>query len=283
MEDAGPPLEAGAPGRDAEVDAGPLDPWPPGTTMAVPGTYCELTERIGLVGVIQRVDLAKPNVWGEVYDRPDPWLAEPERTTAACAFHRFEQSSLCTACAFDEHCDREGRCVKAPRRRTDLVLKLSANGDTQTFASRPETGELYGEVTLSEPFGMELVIGAHTITLEPTPLPVGLTNLSGTLHGGYEAPTGLDVTWSGPDDGFAFTRIPINHHAGGPTFTECRVPADAHTLHVDGDMLEPLAVSTGLEFQGMDHVRSAAAQTPFGCVELRYTYAHYPDFVQVVE
>jgi hypothetical protein len=282
-EDAGTPFEAGVSERDAAVDAGPLEPWPPGTIAAVPGTHCELTQRIGRVEVVTGTYLPTPNVSGEVYDRPDPWLGEPERTTSACAFHRFEQAGECGACAPDELCDREGQCVKAPRRRTDLELKLSADGTTQTFASHPETGDLYGEVTLRAPFSAELAIGAYTITLEPMPLPAGLRDLTGTLHGGYDAPTGLDVTWSGPEEGFAFTRIPINHHAGGPTFTECRVPAAAQTLHVDRDMLEPLAVSTGLEFQGLEHVQTAAAQTPFGCVELRYTFQHAPDFLQVIE
>ncbi len=73
-----------------------------------------------------------------------------------------------------------------------------------------------------------------------------------------------------------FTHIPINHHAGGPTFTECWVEASVHTLQVPGAMLVPLAVETGLEFQGVEHVQVAAAETPAGCVELRATYKHNP-------
>jgi hypothetical protein len=98
-----------------------------------------------------------------------------------------------------------------------------------------------------------------------------------SLDGTYELPESIDLSWSGPDDGFAYTLIPINHHAGGPTFTECRLPASAHALHVDGEMLQPLAVGTGLEFQGLEHVRTAAAHTPLGCVELRYSYRHDSD------
>jgi hypothetical protein len=55
------------------------------------------------------------------------------------------------------------------------------------------------------------------------------------------------------------------------------VPASAGALHVDGSMLLPLAVATGLEFQGMDHVRFAAAETPAGCVEIRMMVSHYPN------
>ena len=46
-------------------------------------------------------------------------------------------------------------------------------------------------------------------------------------------------------------------------------------MHVDGDMLTPLAVVTGLEFQGLEHQRVAAAETPLGCVEFRFTTKQY--------
>jgi hypothetical protein len=39
-------------------------------------------------------------------------------------------------------------------------------------------------------------------------------------------------------------------------------------------MLLPLAVDTGLEWQGMEHARFAAAETPSGCVEIRYSRLH---------
>ena len=35
-------------------------------------------------------------------------------------------------------------------------------------------------------------------------------------------------------------------------------------------MIDPLAVITGLEFQGIEHVFVAAATTPEGCVEFRF-------------
>ena len=62
---------------------------------------------------------------------------------------------------------------------------------------------------------------------------------------------------------------------GGLTFTECAVPASSGALHIDGAMLQPLAAVTGLEFQGVEHVRFAAASTPAGCVELRYETQQY--------
>ena len=66
----------------------------------------------------------------------------------------------------------------------------------------------------------------------------------------------------------------VNELMGGLTFTECAVNASSGSLHVDEAMLTPLAVVTGLEFSAVYHTRFAAAQTPLGCVELRYSVLH---------
>ena len=54
------------------------------------------------------------------------------------------------------------------------------------------------------------------------------------------------------------------------TFTMCVVAAAECSFEVGQAMLQPLAVSTGLEFQPVDHVRFAAAETELGCVEFRF-------------
>jgi len=76
-----------------------------------------------------------------------------------------------------------------------------------------------------------------------------------------------------------YTLIPINHHAGGPTFTRCVVDAAQGSFLVGEAMLKPLAVGTGLEFQSIAHVRFAAAETPKGCVEFRFFVNHWIDLV----
>jgi hypothetical protein len=100
----------------------------------------------------------------------------------------------------------------------------------------------------------------------PGPLAGYSLNIAGT----NEAPETVTVAWA-PDgsDAHVFTHIPINHHAAGPTFTECTVPASAGGFVVEAPMLVPLAVVTGLEFQSVQHVRFAAANTAVGCVEFR--------------
>ena len=118
-----------------------------------------------------------------------------------------------------------------------------------------------------------------TATVEETQVPGALTDMTATLGGSYDVPESIDLSWT-PDggDSHVFTHIPINHHAGGATFTECQAEMSAGSIHVDAPMLKPLAVATGLEFQTVDHVRFAAAETGRGCIEFRFVQHQFVDF-----
>jgi hypothetical protein len=125
----------------------------------------------------------------------------------------------------------------------------------------------------SSSFAMTLSWGDTQIILDAMPVASGeLADLAvDTESSTYDMPGALDATWQPPDDGaFVRTRIPINHHAGGHTFTDCHAPTSAGTFHADAEMIDPLSVQTGLEFQGIDHIFVAAAHTPQGCVEFRF-------------
>ena len=90
-----------------------------------------------------------------------------------------------------------------------------------------------------------------------------------TNRGAWNAPGDTTLAWDSTTD-WAYTHIPINHHVGGPTFTECHVPGNEGPIVVPAAMIDPLAVITGLEFQGMRHAQFASAQTSAGCVEFRF-------------
>ena len=245
---------------DAAVDLTPA--------VAVPGARCAAEERIGIIevtpGKIVRADL---------FDRIDPWLADPARTDAACALHSFTVQQ-CDDCADDEICDREGECAAIPRRDPAGRLVLRASGDQQVFEAEPATGELGGEITLpGDRFAVEVEAFGQRVTLEEeTSVPELLTGFSASLLGDYCAPEGIEASWDpAPEGSHLFTLIPVNHHAAGPTFTECAGDASTGSLSISGPVLEPLAVATGLEFQSFEHVRFAAAETSRGCVELRFS------------
>ena len=262
-------------GGDDDAPAGPPDAGTPDAggdlepAIATPGARCELAERVGLVevtvGKVARADL---------YDRTDPFIGEPAITDAACAFHEYAPAAQCPPCSGDEVCGLEGACVAAPRRDTAGRLIVRAGGDEQALEADAETGELGGTITLpGASFALEVDFYGQRVTLEQEgSVPDVLPGFSAALVGSYDAPEAVEATWdAAPAGTHVFTRIPVNHHAAAPTFTECAVGGDAGAITIDQPMLEPLAVATGLEFQGFDHIRFAAADTARGCVEFRFT------------
>ena len=257
----------------AEATPETIETTPDPTIVAVPGQRCALDERIGLITVEDSGGTFY--LQGAIDDRPSPWYGAPELSTEACDFHRFDPSSACPTCSETELCGLDGTCSPAPVRYTDVVVTLTGTTE-ESFSADATTGDVFGALTGTGPFAFDVRYGDVHITLVATAAPSALSDLTGTLEGGFEAPTKLDVAWSTSDLGTdVFTRIPINHHASGPTFTECAVPGSAGALSVGQAMLEPLAVITGLEFQGLEHTRFAAAETPAGCVELRVLRREY--------
>lgn len=240
---------------------------PPAT--AVPGARCGLADLVGVVqistGKIARADL---------YDRVDPFIGEPALEDDHCAFHEFAPAEQCPPCSVPEVCSIEGMCVDAPRRDTGGTLIVRAGDDAQSFEADGVTGELGGAITLpGTSFAVEVEFFGQRVTLEEELAPPDLLpGFSAVLVGTYDAPEAVEAEWDPVAAGsHLFTRVPINHHAAAPTFTDCAIGGDAGALTIPGEMLEPLAVSTGLEFQGFDHIRFAAAETARGCVEVRFT------------
>ena len=265
---------------DSSDTSDTADTTPGGPIAAVPGARCKLSERIGLI----EVEAQGPSTVylnGSVSDRPNPYYGEPELADAACAFHRFNPQGACAPCDEDELCGIDGVCVKAPVRRTDTRVVVDHGGQTTELAANGETGEIFGELA-SDPqtYALTLHVGDQRITLGATTVP-GALNASGTLSGDSMDPKGVTTTWAAQaGDSQVYTRISINHHAAGPTFTECHVPASSGTLSIAGTMLKPLAVVTGLEFQGLEHQRVAAAETAAGCIEFRFFYKEFTSLTE---
>lgn len=265
-------VAAGCGGDDSDPGDGPGDPPDAGgdlsPVVAVPGARCEPAERVGIVwvgeGRVVRADL---------YDRTDPWITDPVESDSACQLHSFVVQQCGDGCGDDEICDIDGECTSIPRRDPDARLVLRAGGDQQVFDADPATGELGGDITLAgDLFTVEVEAFGQLVSLDTeTGVPELLSGFSASLIGSYDAPEGIEAAWdAAPEGSHLFTRIPVNHHAAGPTFTECAIDASAGSLDIGQAMLEPLAVATGLEFQGFDHIRFAAGDTARGCVEFRF-------------
>jgi hypothetical protein len=235
------------------------------------GEVCPLVSRIGLVQLSALPDLY---VSATVWDAVDPWIGEPELTTATCAYHHYTAGG-CPPCEGGETCSLSGECV--PQRRTikDARLTVSTGGMERVYVSDAQLGNIDSQLdigTESSELAMTLKWGETEVVLAPMAIASGkLAGLTVDIEGDSEQPDALDATWAPSNEGaFVRSNIPINHHAGGPTFTECGAPDSAGAFHADAAMVNPLSVITGLEFQGVDHVFVAAAQTPQGCVEFRF-------------
>jgi len=254
-------------GRDAARDAT--------IYQAVPGTRCPLRQRVGLVRVSG--SSGSYSASGQLFDRADPRLGDYALSDQACGYHVATSGLDCDSCDSDQVCSFDRICADAPLPVLNVDLALSASGQQQHFAADQVTGNFYGAITLAgDRFALHLTWADQVVTLAETAVPPELADLTGSLTGDYMSPTAVDVAWTPPVDGASvYTLVPINHHAGGLTFTECLVDASAGALHIDGAMLQPLAVATGLEFQGVQHSRIAAAVTATGCVEIRYELHHY--------
>lgn len=256
-----------------DTDTAETDTVGPGPIAATPGARCEPSERIGLVQIEDQGTLYA-SAW--VYDRTNPVYGPAASSTETCAFYKYAPSSPCPSCELDEACGLSGLCEPLPLVRRDVVLELAHDGSSQRFESSGDYGELWGEVTLGKTFSLSLGFGEVEVTLGETTVPNALSDVTGTLAGTYDDPQGLSLAWTPvAGDTEVFTHVPMNHHVAEPTFTECATPASAGAMQIGGDMLKPLAVSTGLEFQGLEHVRFAAAETPLGCVEIRYQIRAY--------
>lgn len=232
------------------------------------GGACGMTERIGTVTLWSSG--ATIAVYGRVFDRPDPYIGPPERTTDTCVFHRFP-SAACDACDPDQVCSFDGTCVAAPIAFVDASLDVTIAGDATTFDADPITGEFYGELTATdEPAVLRLRFGDHDLELPAMTTAAAVDALSVVGTGDASAPTSLTAAWTPrEDDTRVRTVIAINHHAAAPTFTICDAPASTGSFTADAEMLQPLAVVTGLEFQGVDVATTAALHTELGCIDVR--------------
>lgn len=265
------PPDAPAPDHD-ETDAPS-----PTVIAAVPGARCAPATRIGRVMVYGSDFATTLDAAVEVNDRAPTWLLGPKLTDASCSFFEQLPPAFCGTCPDGTICTPDGSCQTLPVPVPDVVLTLMTADASQVFATTGALGGAWGAVTLpGRAFAVEVSWGDLTVTLGPTAVPDVLEGATQTLAGSYDEPTALDLTWTPPQDGATvFTHIPINHHAAGATYTECAVEAAVGALHVDGAMLVPLAVETGLEFQGIEHVRFAAAETPAGCVDVLFQVHQY--------
>ncbi len=265
MADAGSTADVGG-----AADAGGVPD--AGALVAVVGARCRVFERLAVITVGDEGGPSR-SLSASFQDKPDPWVGQPELSDSSCRFHQA-WSGTCDGkpeCASGLACSHTGTCVAFPAPVPGLAVTVHGASTSQRLEAKPD-GSLWGDVTVKDP-ALRLTVTAGSLRVEVPPMavPAALVDAKADLKGSYEDPQAMDLTWTAPADAaHVHSLTNINHHVGGPTFTECVVEATKGALHIDGAMLEPLAVVTGLEFQAIQHVRFAAVDVPGGCVEIRF-------------
>jgi hypothetical protein len=197
-------------------------------------------------------------------------VGAPSLESEACAHHAYYAAACGGACPSGEVCGADGECTPQPRLRADVAVTVTIAGEDHAFSADASGGYLYGELPLAEEIeGMRISLGGAAVDVPAMALAGDLPDLQVVAAGDWDTPGELTVRWTpAPAGTVVRTLIPINHHAGAPTFTACAAPAEAGGFTVPAEMVNPLAVLTGLEFQGCHHVSLAAVHLPEGCVEV---------------
>lgn len=263
-------------GDDPTDDDSP-DP-PSGEFNAVFGASCPAATRLG------RVELAANSFDGTFYvnafvwNRTHPQYGDYTLSDGACSLHMHDVVD-CGGCDAEEVCGLTGSCEPIPRNVTDLTIDVNTSGGVEQFTAN-EYGYAQGQLTGSPAEASVDVRFGDALIRSPTmPMPTGTLDLTMEIPGGPEAPEGVELSWAAPPQGgLLTTEVPINHHAAGPIWTDCSVDASVGSLSIAGPLVEPLAISTGLEFQSADHVFVSAAEIPGGCVEIKHMVRQYVSY-----
>ena len=254
-------------------DKDPGDTQDSGPVTNPSDTFCQAEELIGEVLVQRWGTEGQLSLTARVYDAPNPWIGAPTERSSDCAYYRYD-AAACGECGAEQVCGVDGSCADSPRTDKEASLTITSEAGSQTFDA-DDIGLMWGEVqgqTMS--FDLQWS-GGHIQTAELSLLDGLVAQVS--AEGDYDAPGALSITWSGSEEGHVGTVIPINHHAGAPTFTSCQAPASQGSIDVPAAMVDPLSVITGLEFQGVFHGSYAAARTDAGCIQFAVRTQHYTD------
>ncbi|MES1187658.1 MAG: hypothetical protein ABUL60_27825 [Myxococcales bacterium] len=258
-------------GAAGQAEGGSGGAAPGGPIKAVMGQLCPVESTIGFVKLS---GFPTPYVQVALYDRTDPWIGEAELRTSTCELHHYKPG-VCEACEPGKVCSLDSACVPEQRTVKDITLAVSTGADEREYMADSKLGGIYSMLDIgnaASSYAMTLRWGDVEVQLDAMPVAgANLMNAVINIEGDSQTPGALDATWKPAQSGaFVSSRIPINHHAGGPTFTQCAAPESAGAFHADAEMVNLLAVQTGLEFQGLQHEFVAAAITPAGCVEFRF-------------
>lgn len=248
---------------DPVVESGGIDTGPVVVEDYVPDVLCSPEERAGLIGLSRTGD-DRVILGARIFDGPTPAMGLPAIEGPDCVFHLYEPGAC--DCDDDRVCAGDGSCRAEPRARFDLLVEVEGYG---AFAADETTGLAYGDLgSAEELYTLTVEVAGQRVELPP--LQVGpRVEVEIEIDDNEMAPGELIASWTPPEtEGRMRTVIPINHHAAPGTFTVCDVASSAGGFTASAEQIDPLAVVTGLEFQGMASLQGGHIPSSDGCIEV---------------
>jgi len=157
-----------------------------------------------------------------------------------------------------------------PDRRWTVFAQQARDAGFWSAAAVPMRirGEVVGALSV------RLEFDHYTVTLGPTPIPAPLMGLDATFHGPENARESADVSWAVPADGQVLAFAVLERGTPLDPFTECVADGSALSFTIERDVLEPFLRIGAFQANVVDHAHVAAANTPVGCIEIRYAHRH---------
>jgi len=269
------PLDAGtedAGARDAAlVEDASVEPR---VFEAVRGQRCKYTEYIGSVRIVNDpLTFEGFTASAVLFDGPIELAPELATERGACSFYQSPATSCEEDCAAQQlGCGRNGTCGSwLPGWREDVRLTLSNDVGSQILDA---SGGVMHPVMLEGALSVRLEFDDYTVTLGPTPIPAPLIGLHATFHGPEDARESADVSWAEPADGQVLAFAILERGTPLDPFTECVADGSALSFTIEKDVLEPFLTIGAFQANVVDHAHVAAANTPVGCIEIRYAHRH---------
>jgi hypothetical protein len=186
-----------------------------------------------------------------------------------CAYHVHDRAA-CGGCDLGDVCSQTGECVVRRSPVLGSTIAVTIDGVEQNFEAN-EFGQIWSDLgPVTTDIETSLSWDGTVASAPAWSPPTGDIGPAVAVSGEWDAPGELVVTWTDQgESALVTTTVPINHHVPSSTFVHCVSAESTETFSAPAEMIDPLAVVTGLEFQGLEHERAYAVPVAGGCVQFR--------------
>ena len=195
-------------------------------------------------------------VLAEAFDAPDVTIGTPALVAGDCAYHVHDRAA-CGGCDLGDVCSQTGGCVVRRSPVLGSTIAVTIDGVEQNFEAN-EFGQIWSDLgPITTDIETSLSWDGTVASAPAWSPPTGDIGPVVAVSGEWDAPGELIVTWTDQgESALVTTTVPINHHVPDSTFVHCVSAESTEMFSAPAEMIDPLAVITGLEFQDLEHERA---------------------------